>query len=448
MPSQIQEAAKVARTGPGTVLLTIITPGQGSSGTYTAEVLAKAAEERAFPAGTLGMINHASETERMDRPEGDLRNLVLATNEDAYVDETGALVAEARISSAWAVFVDEFHDVIGASISAAAQVRDTKEGRIVERLIPNPFNTVDLVTVAGRGGKVSELREAARVIESRSIIANEVTASDVRNYIRYAVQAAHADRENDVWVWLENHDEEYAYFEKGGTQYRQKYTRDGVNVTLQGAPEPVLKRTEYDPVAESEVPVIPAVKDTPEAVAARETAPKPPAPDAGQDSSPTLAEENHQIRKDTKMAEIAEERLQVLEESHGQLQAIKAREAQKDTEIASLTESLARARAYNRAQEFAKTIVTGANSELSESVVARIVAASVHEADLPLTEAMQLDTDALTETVNKAREAEETYLARLAKENGLGQVRGVGETNHVEVAETSATDVINVLKGA
>ena len=56
------------------------------------------------------MVNHASEAERIERPEGDLRNLVLATNEDAYVNAEGALVAEARVASAWADFVNEFHD--------------------------------------------------------------------------------------------------------------------------------------------------------------------------------------------------------------------------------------------------------------------------------------------------------------------------------------------------
>lgn len=448
MPTQITEAAKVARSGPGKILLTIITPGQGSSGYYSAETIKKAAEQRAFPAGTLGMVNHASETERMEHPAGDLRNLVLATNEDAYVNAEGALVAEARVASAWADFVNEFHDVIGASISASAQVRDTKEGRIVERLIPNPFNTVDLVTKAGRGGKPSALLESARVIESRSLIANEVTASDVEMYLGRAVRDTHADRENDSWAWMRDHDDAYVYFDKGGKSWRQTYTRDGVNVTLSGEPEVVLRRTEYDPVATESIEALCAKLEAAGMEALNKRTQEPPAAEAGQDSSPKLAEENHQIRKDTTMAEIAEERLAVLEESHGQLQAIKARETELVAENTGLKESLAKARAFNRAQDFAKSIIEGVNSELSESVVARIVSASVREADLPLTENLQLDTDALTETVNKAREAEVTYLAKLAKENGLGQVRGVGDTTATDVAEASNDDIRNALKGA
>jgi len=437
VPTQITEAAKVASRGPGKILLKLISPGQGSSGYYSEEVLAKAAEEKAFPRGTMGMVNHDTEMERADRPEGDLRNLIWVTLEDAYVDGNGDLVAETRVLSAWRDFVEETHEFIGASISASAAVRDTKDGRIVERLIPSPFNRVDAVTVAGRGGQVSEILEAARVIESRSIIANEVTADDIEAYISHAISRAHSDPEgHGAWLW--SYDETYAYYRKGGTTFRQTYTRDGVNVTLTGEPEEVLRRTEYDPVG-----------TTGAAESIQLTAPtttnKLPAP-AGQESSPKLAEANQKISKETTMAENATERedarearIKMLEESHGQLQAIKARESELVAENTGLKESLAKSRAFNRAQEFAKVIVTGANSELSESVVARIVTASVRESDLPLTESLQLDTDALTETVNKAREAEETYLAQLAKENGLGQVRGVGETTTVDTAAESAS---------
>ena len=441
MPTQIQEAAKVARHGPGKVLLTIITPGQGSSGYYSPETIAKAAAEKAFPAGSLGMVNHDSLTEREERPEGDLRNLVLALNEDAYVNEDGALVAEARIASAWASLVDEFHDVIGASISASASVVDTKEGRIVERLIPNPFNRVDLVTVPGRGGKTSALLEAARVVESRSIVVDETTSSDVRNYVRYAVTNAHADRENDEYVWFQDHDDAYAYFEKRGTSYRQAYTRDGVNVTLNGEPETVLRRTEYDPVATESTTIT--------AESAQITAPtvtnKLPAP-AGQTTSPAPAEETKKSHKEINMAEIAEERLQVLEESHGRVPALEAKVTAAEERAATAERRAAIAESTVRARDFAKTIITAANSELSESVVARIVDAST--STIPLDESLKLDTDALTETVNKAREAEETYLAKLAKENGLGQVRGIGETKAETVAEASTADIRNALKGA
>lgn len=468
MPTQITEAAKVARSGPGKILLTIITPGQGSSGYYPAETIKKAAEEKAFPRGTMGMVNHDTEQERADRPEGDLRNLIWVTLEDAYVNEDGALVAETRVLSAWRDFVEETYEFIGASISAAAQVRDTKEGRVIERLIPSPFNRADAVTVAGRGGQVSEILEAARIIESRSIIANEVTADDVRVYLSRAVRDTHSNRDNDEYAWTRDHDETYVYFDKNGKSWRQTYTRDGVNVTLTGEPEEVLRRTEYDPVATESVKsaklhvnteglkeALEVVDTEVEAraeimsrvsVEINERAPEPPAAPAGQDPSPIPAEESKKSIKEIPMAEIAEERLQLLEESHGRVPALEAKVEAAEKRADEADRRAAVAESTVRARDFAKKIITSANSELSESVVARIVDAST--ATIPLTENLQLDTDALTETVNKAREAEETYLAKLAKENGLGQVRGVGETKSTDVAEASDADILNELKGA
>lgn len=145
------------------------------------------------------------------------------------------------------------------------------------------------------------------------------------------------------------------------------------------------------------------------------------------------------------MAEIAEERLQLLEESHGRVPALESKVSAAEARATEAERRAAVAESTVRARDFAKTIITSANSELSESVVARIVDAST--VTIPLTEALALDTDALTETVNKAREAEETYLAKLAKENGLGQVRGVGDKTTVTVAEATNADIINALKG-
>ena len=439
MPTRIQEAAKVSRTGPGTILLTIITPGQGSSGYYPPETIETAATERAFPRGTLGMINHSTEKEHAERPEGDLRNLIWVTLEDAYVNEDGALVAKTRVVSAWRDFVEEVGEFIGASISAAAVVNDGPDGRVVERILPHPFNTVDAVTVAGRGGEVSEILEAARVIESRSIVAEEVTASDIDGYIRHAILKAHANRETDSWAWLQSYDDEYAYFEarlngsRRGTQtYRQKYTRDGVNVTLTGEPEEVLPNTSYEPVAVTAESI-----STPHIPTVTETVPS---------TSPIPAEESKKSTKEIKMAEIAEERLQLLEESHGRVPALEAKVNAAEARAEEAERRAAVAESTVRARDFAKKIITSANSELSESVVARIVDAAT--GTIPLTESLQLDTDALTETVNQAREAEETYLAQLAKENGLGQVRGIGETKSTEVAEASTDDIRNALKGA
>lgn len=153
-----ESATTAVKAGPGEVLVRIIDEGVGSSGTYTASVLAAAAKDKVFPKNTAMHLDHDSQTDRIERPGGSLRNMVGALLEDARY-ENGALYARARIGSKWRDLIEEFHDVIGVSINAAAEVDDT--GNIV-RLVPDPYNRVDYVTKAGRGGRVEALLEAAR----------------------------------------------------------------------------------------------------------------------------------------------------------------------------------------------------------------------------------------------------------------------------------------------
>ncbi len=62
------EAATPAE-GPGRLLVQLITPGWGSSGYYSEDVLEAAGRDRVFPAGTHMYIDHPSESETFDRPE-------------------------------------------------------------------------------------------------------------------------------------------------------------------------------------------------------------------------------------------------------------------------------------------------------------------------------------------------------------------------------------------
>lgn len=240
------------RTGPGRVKLTIITPGVGSSGSYSAEVLQQAVAEKVFPRGTHSFVNHTTAVEDAERPEGDLRNLAGVLLEDARWDGE-KVVAEARIGSAWRSFVEEFGEFIGVSISAAAEIAD--DGTVT-RLHPHPFNRVDLVTRAGRGGEISEVLEAARVIESRSIV-NETTADDIRNWLSVAVRDQHA--KNGDWAYMIDHDDTHVFYEHdGGKLWRQTYTLTGSTITLDGDPVQVRRRTEYDPVEPTNPPADPA----------------------------------------------------------------------------------------------------------------------------------------------------------------------------------------------
>ena len=248
---RVTEAVTATATpkGPGRVLLTIITPGQGSSGTYTPEVLEQAATEKVFPRGTLGLVDHPTATEGVERPEGSLHNLALALTEDARWDGE-ALVAEARVRSTYRDIVDEFHDVIGVSISAAAEIGDNG---VIERLLPDPFNRVDLVSVPGRGGKVAAVLESAR----------EALASDVRDRLIAALRAA------DVGYYVD-HDEQYVIYEPWQTTPTNlvRATYDQAPIPTLGTPEPVTRTVTYNPTtadaspAEATAPATESEEDT------------------------------------------------------------------------------------------------------------------------------------------------------------------------------------------
>lgn len=230
---RVTEAVTATATpkGPGRVLLTIITPGQGSSGHYTPEVLERAAAEKVFPRGTQGMVDHPTLAEGADRPEGSLHNLALVLTEDARWDGE-AMVAEARVRSTYRDLVDEFHDFIGVSISAAAEIGD---GGVIERLIPDPFNRVDLVTVPGRGGRVAAVLESAR--------AREALASDLRDRLIAALRAA------DVGYYVD-HDEQYVIYEpweSTPTNLVRATYGAGTTIPTLGTPEPVTRTVTYNP---------------------------------------------------------------------------------------------------------------------------------------------------------------------------------------------------------
>ncbi len=373
--AKIREAATATRRGPGRILLTLISPGKGSSGDYTPEVLATAAAERAFPRGTLGMIDHDTPTEAMERPEGSLRNLAIVLEEDAYIGAGGALQAEAKVASAWRDLVDDFHEHIGASIYASADISVNESGeKIVERIIPNPFNRTDLVTVAGRGGKIEQVLEAAKVIESRSIV-QEAMAEDVRMWLSATVRDVHANE--NTWAYLQDYDETYVYFDTQGKTYRQQYSLTGVNVTLSGDPIEVRRRVEYDPVILS--------------------------------AQPAGVIEN---KEDATVAttQIEESELTQLRESAGRVTALETElAAEKEARATEAQERATEAKAHRLAE--AKRIVTEAFGDDAPALYTRLAESVAAPEDF--------DADAFRTEVTEAA-------AKSAADNGAGTPRGMG----------------------
>ena len=75
---RITEAAGVVAPVTGkTQLVTLITPGWGSSGYYSAEALQQAVADRVWPRQTQMYIDHPTAEEQHTRPERSLQTLSL-----------------------------------------------------------------------------------------------------------------------------------------------------------------------------------------------------------------------------------------------------------------------------------------------------------------------------------------------------------------------------------
>ena len=160
MTERLAESGTLTKSG-GRWLIQAISPGKGSSGTYPQETLEAAAKDRVFPAGTMLMVDHATEAEDWSRPEGSIKDLAGVLTEDArWDDQYGALVAEAKIFEHWRPTLESLKDDIGLSIRASGEVEESADGRIIKRLVEG--RSIDFVTRAGRGGRVLEVLESAR----------------------------------------------------------------------------------------------------------------------------------------------------------------------------------------------------------------------------------------------------------------------------------------------
>lgn len=151
----------------GTTLIKLIAPVKGSSGQYTREVLERDGPT-AFPGGMQMFLNHQTEAETADRPEGDLKDLAAVTTSPARYEEAGAagpgLYADAKVFEPWRPFIEEVAPYTGVSIRASGLIDEA--GMITEIA---QGHSIDFVTKPGADGKVVQLFESARkrVHESR-----------------------------------------------------------------------------------------------------------------------------------------------------------------------------------------------------------------------------------------------------------------------------------------
>ena len=329
MPKRITEASTLTVTEsptPGRVLLQLITPGWGSSGYYSPQVLENAATEQVFPAGTHVFFDHPSESERHDRPERSVRDLAMVLDEDARRDDQGGLVAEAKVIGPYRDLItdDVFMEAVGMSIRASADTTigeaEGRKGTIVTQLIEGV--SVDLVTRAGRGGRILAAVESARA-EMR-----EATASDTRDALHAAVKATHGAEDTYTWVRDYDPDQGLVYFEVEDEEQLQTFQQpyelaDGV-ASLTGDPVEVRVTTSY-------VPVVP---DTPSA------------DDVGEGQQPPVnpAGSTQESKEDT-MPQLEESRLAQLEADAGRATTA---ESERDTATARAEAAEARVAAFER----------------------------------------------------------------------------------------------------
>lgn len=422
MPKQIREAAAapVAADTPGRLLVGLITPGWGSSGYYSDQVLENAATDKVWPKGTHVYFDHPTESEKFDRPERSVRDLAAVLTEDATWD--GAqLSAPADVIGLYKDLVTDpvFVEAVGMSIRAAAETTtgeaDGRQGTIITRLTEGI--SVDLVTHAGRGGKVLAVLESARAD------LREATANDTSDALTAALKDANPGERVYTWVRDFDADKGVVYFvldsDHESNTYQQGFTlADDGTAALTGDPVEVSVRTEYVPVLTD---------------AAEGGTTGVPAP-AGQ-SNASESKENAMATTQIEEAELGR-----LREDSQRVQTAESERDAANTRADNTERQLAEAHRVidkSNARDIVRKAAREAQVELDDYQVAGIAA------DYPTGEDGRLDGDKLTE-------AAKTAVAKLAEEAGAGKVRGLGGgSGGGEISESDARAFLyGVQKGA
>lgn len=382
---------------PGRFLVELITPGWGSSGYYSPEVLEAAAGAGVFPAGTHMYLDHPAADGSGQDMHGNrtLRDLAAVLDESATWNGS-ALVCEALVFGNHRHALEQMRESIGVSVRALAEVEqgeaEGRTGTIVRSLVESPQTSADFVTHGGRGGRIVDVIESAPpAAVVRSAIAHgvaEATANDTREALQQQLRDTYGAEQS--WVWVRDFDGTTVWYEhetpeESGT-YAEAYSLDDAGaVTLAGEREEVRARTEY-------VPVNPAGRTT-----------------------TTESEE------DT-MPQIEESRLRQLEADAGRVQTL---ESERDA-------------AVQRA-ETAETERDQARGTIAESTrtstIARIIDEAAEAAHVELdddqragiaTRAVVSDEGVVDESAT--RTAFDTRVAAIAERQGAGTPSGVGKS--------------------
>lgn len=173
----------------------VIEAGWGSSGYYGSEMLAQYGP-KVFKAGTKVFMNHPSINESHDRPERDVHQLAGKLTSDAIFSENG-LVADIEFYSHYAPIIREMAGDVGLSIHALGEAKvgeaEGRQGPIIETLVADPLTSVDVVTVAGAGGKFLSLLESYTRKEGVSELSESLSEGNESMMTKEDFDAAIAD---------------------------------------------------------------------------------------------------------------------------------------------------------------------------------------------------------------------------------------------------------------
>ena len=389
------------RPEPGRMRIRLIEGDRwGSSGYYSNEVLERDGAA-AFPAGTQMYLDHPTFTEDAERPERSVRDLAGRLTEAARFDSDG-LYADVEVFPHWRPLIEGLSDAIGLSIRAGGireqgEAPDGRSGPVVTALAEsNGSHSVDFVTRAGAGGQIMDLLESAR-----SVVLHEghgMTANDLRDLLSSAVEDAQGG--DGIYVWVRDYTDDWVVFERSGDVadaglFQQSYTVNDGQVTFSGDPAEVVVHTEYRPAGEAP-PAAPTVASETDV---QEGAMPNPTTDQLQESVTTLQGQVTQLQE-----------------------SVSTLTAERDTAILERNQL----RACDAARTTISEALAAESEPLSAATQARVTESVL--ADVPLNEAGELDTAALTERVTAASTAERSYAASLLEEAGVGRVRGVGSS--------------------
>lgn len=132
----------------------------GSSAYYPAEVLERDGA-RVFTPGLPMYADHPTDSESYDRPERSVRDLVGKIVSEAQFEEDG-LYADVEFYDSFVDRINELHEDVGLSVRATGLTeeaeRDGRFGPVLVGLLK--ADSVDVVTQAGAGGKLTSILES------------------------------------------------------------------------------------------------------------------------------------------------------------------------------------------------------------------------------------------------------------------------------------------------